>query len=36
MLVLKALMHYACYVLKLPMGRVTGQKTFFAKNLVLH
>ena len=36
MVVLKALVHYACYVLKLPIGCVFGQKSLFAKNLVLH
>ena len=36
MLVLKALVHCACYVLKLKIGCVIGQKNLFAKNLVLH
>ena len=35
MLVLKALVHFACYVLKLPIGCAIGQKNVFAKNLVL-
>ena len=36
MLVLKALVLCACYVLKLPIWCVIGQKNLCAKNLVLH